>query len=201
MKTYPSIPTTINPDISYHVFDKLDGSNIRAEWTAINGFHRFGSRTQLLSQGDTLAASTILILEKYGESLERVFSDESYQKATCFFEYFGPESFAGDHPDPLEKMDVVLFDVNPHRKGILGPGQFLKLFGHLQTPEFFGERRLDPRFVDAVRSGSLKGVSGEGVVCKALHKNQLKMTKIKSRSWLARLRAECRDEAEFTHRA
>jgi hypothetical protein len=43
MKTYPSISRDIVGQPIY-AFDKLDGSNIRAEWSKKNGFHKFGSR-------------------------------------------------------------------------------------------------------------------------------------------------------------
>ncbi|WP_282609103.1 hypothetical protein [Pelagibius sp. Alg239-R121] len=201
MKTYPSIPTQFQPETAYHVFDKLDGSNIRAEWTAKAGFDRFGTRRLLLSEGDPLAPSRDLILEKYAAALETVFRRDGYQKATCFFEYVGPNSFAGNHPDPLERMDAILFDVNPHRRGILGPKEFLNLFGHLQIPSYIGEHTLDDGFVESVQAGKFEGVTNEGVVCKAVLKNRLKMTKVKSRAWLNRLRTECDSEDEFVRRA
>lgn len=49
MKTYPSISTQVDFSLSYCVFDKLDGSNLRAEWSPKRGFYKFGSRTQLLT--------------------------------------------------------------------------------------------------------------------------------------------------------
>ena len=36
MKTYPSITKDIRDDIHIYAFDKLDGNNIRAEWTLIS---------------------------------------------------------------------------------------------------------------------------------------------------------------------
>ena len=43
MKQYPTIPKTIQ-SIDIIAFDKLDGSNIRAEWNPKKGFYKFGSR-------------------------------------------------------------------------------------------------------------------------------------------------------------
>ncbi len=201
MKRYPSIPTEFRSGTAYHVFDKLDGSHIRAEWCAKSGFTRFASKNQMLDDSAPLAPSGPLFLKKYGADLERVFRQQGYEKAVSFCEYFGPNSFAGEHSDPPETMDVILFDVNPHRRGILDPAAFLKLFGHLHIPNYLGERCLDSHFVEAVRDGQLDGVGQEGVVCKAVLKNQLKMTKVKSRTWLVRLRADCRDDLEFRRRA
>ncbi len=50
MKTYPSIDGKIvGKDV--YAFDKLDGSNIRAEWTRkTKSFVKFGSRKRLLGE-------------------------------------------------------------------------------------------------------------------------------------------------------
>jgi len=45
MKSYPSIPGKHTNGIPLTVFDKLDGSNIRAEWSKKRGFYKFGTRT------------------------------------------------------------------------------------------------------------------------------------------------------------
>ena len=47
MKQYPSISHDIR-SVQAYAFDKLDGSNIRAEWHPKKGFWKFGSRTRLL---------------------------------------------------------------------------------------------------------------------------------------------------------
>ena len=51
MKSYRSIPfaNKIPENETFYVFDKLDGSNIRAEWNPKKGFYKFGSRSQLLT--------------------------------------------------------------------------------------------------------------------------------------------------------
>lgn len=59
MKEYPSIPAAADllarPDAylgqPFVAFDKLDGSNIRAEWDRKKGWLRFGSRRRLLERG------------------------------------------------------------------------------------------------------------------------------------------------------
>ncbi len=201
MKSYPKIPHDIDFGLEYDVFDKLDGSNIRAEWRPKAGFDRFGTRKLMLHDGNLLAPARQLIKEKYEESLSRIFVSEKYQEVTCFFEYVGPNSFAGYHFDAVDRMDVVLFDVSPLRKGMLDPATFLRMFGHLHVPHHLGRRRLDAAFVEAVRSGLLADITFEGVVCKTTLKNRLRMAKIKSRAWLDRLKSECRSEEEFVQRA
>ena len=201
MKSYPKIPHDIDFGLEYDVFDKLDGSNIRAEWRPNAGFYRFGTRKLMLLDENPLAPARRLIKDKYDDCLSRIFHAEKYQEVTCFFEYVGPNSFAGYHFDPVDRMDVVLFDVSPLRKGMLAPSKFLRMFGHLHVPHYLGRRRLDAEFVEAVRSGRRSDVTFEGVVCKTVLKNRLRMAKIKSRAWLERLKSECRSEEEFTLRA
>ena len=47
MKSYPSIPKFSFGDIKLHTFDKLDGSNLRFEWTKKKGWYKFGTRSWL----------------------------------------------------------------------------------------------------------------------------------------------------------
>jgi hypothetical protein len=64
MKEYPSIPSAAdllarsNDYLGrpFVAFDKLDGSNIRAEWDRKKGWHRFGSRRRLLDASEPLRA-------------------------------------------------------------------------------------------------------------------------------------------------
>lgn len=49
MKAYPSISTQVDFSLPYWIFDKIDGSNLRAEFSSKRGFYKFGSRTQLLT--------------------------------------------------------------------------------------------------------------------------------------------------------
>ena len=70
MKSYPTIPRQ-NRRLNYaYVFDKLDGSNIRAEWNPKKGFYKFGSRTRLLgTDQEFIAEAQELILS--GSNLDR----------------------------------------------------------------------------------------------------------------------------------
>lgn len=52
MKQYPSINGQISYEFPVYVWDKLDGSNIRAEWSKKNGFYKFGTRERLLDSTD-----------------------------------------------------------------------------------------------------------------------------------------------------
>ena len=201
MKQYPSITKDVRQDIYIYAFDKLDGSNIRAEWNYKRGFYKFGTRHQLMDEKSMPFGRAIpLIKEKYLDDLTLVFQEQGWRDALCFFEFWGPSSFAGFH-NFEEKMDVTLIDVNPFKEGILPPTEFIKYFGHLDTAKVLYEGHVSVELFDKVKQSTLKGMTGEGVVCKGANDKKTKMPimfKIKSQAWLDRLKDYCKgDEALF----
>ena len=189
MKHYPSINEGIKRDLDVIVFDKLDGSNIRAEWSRKKGvFYKFGSRNRLIDGKDpVLGRAPELLREKYERDLSPRFKDLGCESVICFFEFFGPSSFAGWHDVNERERDIVLFDIAPYKKGILAPDEFLRLAHDLHTPSILHRGRIDDAFIEHVRSGELPGMTFEGVVCKAPGV----MFKVKNRAWLARLKERC----------
>jgi hypothetical protein len=128
MKQYPSISHDIR-SVQAYAFDKLDGSNIRAEWHPKKGFWKFGSRTRLLGTDQPwLSKADELVKHKYGDELSKIFRAQRYEKVVAFFEFYGANSFAGHHVD--EQHTVTLIDVSAHRHGIVPPKEFVKLFLH-----------------------------------------------------------------------
>lgn len=197
MKSYPSIPTKIRPDVPIHAFDKLDGSQIRAEWAAKKGFTAFGSRHRGLEPSHPHLGEAIgLIRDKYEADVTRALAGRKVKEALLFFEFFGPSSFAGRHVEG-EPHEVVLIDASPFGRGLLPPDEFLQLFGHLHTARLLYTGQVTREFVDAVRAGTLPGVTSEGVICKApvFEKNKPVMFKIKAQAWLDRLRDLCAGDA------
>lgn len=201
METYPSIPAEILRTPVY-AFDKLDGNNVRAEWTRKGGFGKFGSRTRLLDPGDELMGGAIpLFWETQAENLERVFRKQRWDKATAFLEYWGEHSFAGQHED--EPKRLTLIDVHRYKYGILEPREFLKLFeGETETAAMLYHGNPAEDFLREVREGTLEGMTFEGVVCKGGRdkRNRLVMYKVKNRAWLERLRAWCGGDEELFER-
>lgn len=191
MELYPSIPTRVTSD-SIYAFDKLDGSNIRVEWSAKTGFSKFGTRTRLLDASEQpLGEAVHLFNEKYADALESIFRKNRFQKATAFMEFYGENSFAGFHAE--EKHDVMLFDLHVYKKGMLPPKEFLKLFeGKVETAPLLYEGKATASFIEQVRTSNLEGMTFEGVVCKgALDNRRRPVTfKIKSEAWLTRLKTK-----------
>jgi hypothetical protein len=195
MKHYPSIngpfdlPSNLF-QLPCHVFVKYDGSNLRAEWSKKNGWHKFGTRKRLIEENDPIFGIAFnLFKAKYGDGLEQIFRScfKKTESFIVFFEFFGSKSFAGLHfPDDI--YDVVLFDVNPVKKGILGPKEFLETFGSLNVAELLFESTLTQELIESIRTESVcvesklsvKSLVPEGVICKGGEGHKLWMCKIKT---------------------
>jgi len=182
MKSYPSISKIIKNNIYTYLFSKIDGSNIRAEWNNKRGFYKFGTRHQLIDQQSQPFDQAISLLKnKYKEDLSKVFNQQGWKDAICFFEYWGNNSFAGNH-DFTQSMDITLIDVNPYKKGILLPNDFIKYFGHLDTPSCCYQGFISDEIVDQVKQSTLPGMAFERVVAKGSDNGQLVMFKIKNQA-------------------
>jgi hypothetical protein len=207
MKEYPSIPAAghllARPADDYLgrpfvAFDKLDGSNVRAEWDRKRGWHSFGSRRRLLDPSQPLLGQAArLILDGYADGLAKVFTDDPAlgrpREATAYFEFFGPHSFAGQHdPEVLgvpsnEPFRVVLIDVSVHRRGFVSADQFVERFGHLGIPRVVHRSELSPEFITDVRAGRFD--TPEGVILKGGEGHHRWMAKVKTTAYLRRLKA------------
>ena len=195
MKEYPSISRQIDRSLQIYAFDKLDGSNIRVEWSRKAGFYKYGSRTCLMDANHPeLGQAVGLIESKYAQVLSDLFCKERWDHVVAFFEFFGTSSFAGQHKKD-ESHDVVLIDVAENKKGIMPPNDFVRTFGHLHIPAVVHIGRAGVEFEQSVRDGTLPGMTFEGVVCKGVRKGRhLTMFKIKSEAWINRLREFCKGD-------
>jgi RNA ligase len=197
MKSYFSISKEIVHGSAFYAFDKLDGSNIRAEWSRKHKeFTKFGSRNVLLGADHPVLGKAIeMVKTKYEKDLTGVFLKEGFEETVCFFEFFGEKSFAGNHDPEDPTQQVVLFDINVHKKGYLFPQEFLKLTKNVHTPELLYHGNASPEFVEQVHTGTLEEMTFEGVVCKcsSVLKKGYPPTyfKIKSHKWLEKLKTFC----------
>lgn len=203
MKQYPSISREIQYGGPYYVFDKLDGSNIRAEWSKKQGFYKFGSRKVLLgekgeTEQQTLLGESIELIKAIEPDLSKVFQKERWQQLVCFFEFFGPSSFAGLHAN--EPHRVSLIDLHIHKQGIIDTRDFVKAFdGVVETPKLLHQGNFNKELEAQVRAGTLEGMTFEGVVVKAppTRKWELPtMFKCKNQAWINRVKALHGDKAD-----
>lgn len=207
MKDYPSIDRSSAAPIgqSCYAFHKYDGSNLRFEWSKKKGWHLQGTRHRLFDKNDPDFGCAIELFEKkYGEALAKAVVDfKDFKKPdgfVAFAEFLGPHSFAGWHAvndlksigiklENNDPKDVVLFDVNINKRGLVGPRNFIKAFAHLHIPEVLYQGFVTEEFIQDVRQGNYNG-EGEGVVCKGGDgfNHSLWMAKIKTLSYLQSLK-------------
>ena len=203
MKSYPSISTQVDMSLSYWVFDKLDGSNLRAEWSPKRGFYKFGSRTQLLTPDQADLWPAVARIEALSDELSPRLAALRAERVVCFFEWFGPRSFAGRHIDPLEDMRLALLDIDVYKRGFLAPDRLMELAtsASVPMPGLVHVGRVDKDFLGQVRAGTLPGVSLEGIIGKTAQDRASTppiMFKHKAQAWYDRLREMCAgDQALF----
>lgn len=195
MKQYPKIlHYNIGPfGEKCYAFYKHDGSNIRFEWGRKRGFYKFGSRSVMIDRNTPILGESInLFLNKYGDNLDRIFRSKykSVQNFVVFAEFFGENSFAGQHIES-DKKDIILFDVNQYKRGFLPPNEFVDNFGPLGIPKIVYQGTYDHLLVKGVKNNEFD--LEEGVVCKGMVKtkregNIVWMSKIKTNKWIKKVK-------------
>lgn len=202
MLQYPSINKQILP-VPVYAFDKLDGSNIRVEWTPKGGFVKFGSRTRLLDPNERPLGEAVEIFHAtMADVLTPALKKLRNERVTLFMEFLGDSSFAGNHKED-EAHRLVLFDASLYKKGFMMPKDFLKAFDEVvETPGLLHYGKATSDFVDSVHDGTLEGMTFEGVVCKSqeLHRGKQVVFKVKNDAWLQRLRDFTKGDAELFKR-
>lgn len=193
MKEYPLISRDQQYGTKVYGFDKLDGSNIRVEWSKKRAFYKFGTRHQLLGEDHPHLGEAIpLIKGNWEKDLSDIFIKQRYESAVAFFEFWGPNSFAGQHVQ--EPHITNLIDVSPYKQGILGPDDFLELFGHLDIAKLLFQGNFNHEVEQQVHKSELPGITFEGLVCKRKKEKKFEMPrmfKCKTQAWLDRLKNYC----------
>ena len=191
MKSYPSITKNVI-DSSVYLWDKLDGSNIRAEYTPKNGFYKFGSRHVLIDEKTPVFGESIELIKQVEPLLVEIFKEQHYSNVVAFFEFFGENSFAGLHQK--EPHQIKLIDINVSKIGILDTREFNKLFKYTGLlPKLLHVGKVNETIINAVKESKLEGMTFEGVVAKSNEG----MFKIKSNAWLDKLKNYCKDDEKL----
>lgn len=194
MKQYPTIPKKPESGpTKFWVFDKLDGSNIRAEWSKKRGFHKFGTRKRLLGTDQGLLAKAQELALAQEADFRTIFMGARIERVVCFFEFWGSKSFAGNHVADDEHK-LTLIDIDVYKRGLISPDEFLKMFdtSPIESAALLYCGPIDEELKKQVREGTLAGMTYEGVVCKARPAkrfNKPNMFKIKNQAWIDRVKA------------
>lgn len=198
MKEYPSIQGPNKaPQLPCIGFYKYDGSNTRFEWQKKRGWCKFGTRHQMFDSTHPVFGSAVEIFnETIAPKIDPIFKDEfrNVESVIVFCEFLGPNSFAGTHVES-DKKELKLFDVNVHKKGILSPSDFVKLFGHLDiSAQVVYHGNFNASLIQAVRKNQLETRLNEGIVCKGGSGHKLWMAKIKTEEYIERLKNKFQDK-------
>ena len=183
-----------------YAFDKLDGSNIRFEYSQKRGFYKFGTRNSLIDRNtEQFGVSIDIFLEKYADGMEKIFKSKEYrntQSFVCFGEFLGLNSQFGQH-SPDDVKDVVLFDVMPYKSDFMKPKEFVNNFGHLGIPEIVYQGNLNMELVHDIKTNKYN--LREGVIAKGMvgtkKAERVYQCKIKTNEWFDRLRSRGGDKA------
>lgn len=213
MLQYPSIASVGTSKISKgtmcHSFVKYDGSNIRFEWTKKQGFHKFGSRHHLIDKTHPMLGESIEIVQDLtGPALLRDLINwdkrliNNAGEFTGFAEFFGKSSFAGNHVADEEHF-MKVFDVSIYKKGFLKPNELCEFALSEHYAKLLGIVPYNESYMDSIFKGDgldqadyIQTIA-EGVILKAVVKNQVQRIKLKTKVWLDEIKAKCENWEEL----
>lgn len=196
MKQYNSIPHWNKGPFGLHTIaqTKYDGTSMRFEYgSKSKKWYKFGTKGVMIDRKcDIYGEGIDIFLNKYGDDLIRTF-EKKYPKVlsvVVFAEFFGENSFAGQH-ELTDQKDLCLFDVSLYKRGIIDVYEFMDNFGHLDVPPVIYEGEYNMELVNKVRKNIYN--LDEGLVCKGIiktrkDKDQVYSCKIKTDAWLQKVR-------------
>ena len=191
MKSYPSIASSTGQnfrEFGAYVFDKIDGSCLRWEWSPKQSWHKFGTRRRLFGETDEdFGCSIEIFFRDFAEKLSNVAIQRGWPRCVAFTEFWGKNSFAGLH-DPDDEKFLTLIDISVYKRGFINPLELARLDSLVPSAEFLGQVKWTRGFVEAVRNGKVENVTFEGVVGKR-HAGTRIMAKAKTQVWIDKVRA------------
>ena len=216
MKHYDSIPSIFESgELKGEMvwgFNKLDGQNFVATFkTKNNCFWPFGSRTRTVDENDLQFGDAVRWFRTYHypEILTKIIKDhwkkgdvfQGVDEITFVFEWYGPNSFAGQH-DFMDfangDVRLALIDVFLKKKGYMEPKTFYELFkdSGVEIPDLIYKGPLDSEIIEKIQKNDWTQPDAEfpnvkeGVVFKrsTLLKGQRRPSvKVKTKWWLDKL--------------
>ena len=177
------------------MFDKIDGSNLRVEMNQKTGeFVKWGSRKKLLDPEDDaniLTKAVKIFEDTYDQEALCAFLKKinSKHRFTLYFEFHGPNSFAGSH-DLADDHVLTLLDIWQEGRGYLSAKVLYEAFPQY-APAYLGTvNEIDSELLRKIRMGELEGMGPEGVVFKhpteGLSRNQTRL-KAKRGAWIVKV--------------
>jgi len=200
MKQYNEIKKYDLEHLGEHIFafDKLDGSNFRAEWNRklskkthfTKGFKKYGTRNRVITNGnDQFYEMVEIFRNKYADKVDERFRTHKLFKnadtITLYGEFYGPSSFGGFH-DWNEEHDIYFFDAFIYKKNFLSPSEFFSEFNDISMPRFIYKGLFEPQFILDVQQNKFN--LREGVVYKFIDNGKITMGKIKTLEWLKKIK-------------
>lgn len=177
-------------------FDKLDGTNIRIEYSQKRGFYKFGTRKTMFDVNSKPFGFVIaLFRSRYEKILTEILKSEPYKKIesfVCYFELIGAHSAFGQHEYETDEFNLVLIDVDMYKKGMVPPEDFIRDFSSVGIPNVVFRGQLTQSFVDSIENETTY-LLNEGVVCKGFIETRKGVRhpyycKIKTKGWMQRLK-------------
>lgn len=200
---YPKIPDTLDCPLRQCIaFEKYDGTNIHWTFMPQEGWQDYGTRRDRYSINTTGVRAFeeahpelagVHKLWDQDSKLEDFFnSNPKYNTAKeiiVFTEYFGPNSFAGQH-NPKDEKQLVIFDIEVDGK-IIPPEEFVEDFKQFNIAKIVYQGKFSGQLFVDVRKGKLN--VKEGIVVKGMVSGQIYMAKIKTEAYMERLKKEYKD--------
>lgn len=195
---YPKIPE--NSD-KFHgkcmAFEKYDGTNLHWKWDPQEGWLGFGTRRTHFSltregikdfskEHVELAEAPHIFNEGLRDKLTMFFCINSalrLHNITLFTEFYGANSFAGNH-DANDEHKLILIDVMINGR-LIPPESFNESYSQFGSAQVVYTGKYSGQFAEDVHKGKYN--VNEGVVVKGVVDGQVFMTKIKTKDYLKRL--------------
>jgi hypothetical protein len=200
---YPKIPENSNKFFNKcYAFEKLDGTNMHWTWDPDIGWLGFGTRrthftlnkdgiADFIQTHPELAEAPGIFNEVLRDKLTmRLCQNSSYHlnHIIIFTEFYGPNSFAGNHFEEdvksnSQKLTIIDVSIN---KVLIPPKQFIDDFNQFDIAKLIYSGKYSGQFAEDLKNGKYN--VNEGVVVKGIVDGEVFMTKIKTKTYLKRLR-------------